>query len=214
MAQVKGVYLDGAEATTALTSIESEYASIMRELNQIQNGAIESLQAGWKGQDCVDFINQNLIPAVKEAGNEIQKVFQSINDTVTQNAKNFERKYLKGQTVFKPVTHVMQKIALTAVAPFTGTIVGVVDAVRVAQAQKEMDKMQKQIEELLERARKAAQKSGFYGAGQQEKFNESMSKIKKSIGDLSGSIAKATGVKATNTVDEANELGKSNASTF
>ena len=207
-------YLDGAEARNSLVKIEDEYASIMRELNAIQGTAITSLTEGWKGQDCTDFINKNLIPAVKEAGNEIQKVFQSVNDTVTQNAQNYERKYLKGQKVFSPVAHTMQKIALTAVAPFAGTIVGVTKPDSVKRAQKEMDTMKKKIEELLERAKQAASKSGFYGGGQQEKFNQSMKKIKQSLGDLAGGIAKATGVKATNTVDEAAELAKKNASTF
>lgn len=210
----KELSLHPEEATAALTTIEEEYKGIMRELDNIQSTAIESLQAGWKGQDCNDFINLKLIPAVKEAGNEIQKVFQSINDTVTQNAHNYEAKYLNGQSIFRKVAHNMLKVNLATVSPFAGTVIGIKDTAKVIQAQTEMNKMNKQIEELLERARKAATKSGFYGGGQQEKFNASMTKIKQSIGDLAGEIAKATGVKAQNTISEAEELAKKNASTF
>jgi len=210
----KELSLHPEEATAALTTIEEEYKGIMRELDKIQSTTIASLQAGWKGQDCNDFINQKLIPAVKDAGNEIQKVFQSINDTVTQNAHNYEVKYLKGQSIFRKVAHNMLKVNLALVSPFAGGVIGITDTAKVIQAQTEMNKMNKQIEELLERARKAASKSGFYGGGQQEKFNASMTKIKQSIGNLAGEIAKATGTKAQNTVSEAEELAKKNASTF
>ena len=73
MAQVS--YLDGAVATRSLQKVENEYGSLMDELQKRVQEAIKQIQDGWKGQDCVEFINKNFIPAVKESANEVQKVF-------------------------------------------------------------------------------------------------------------------------------------------
>ncbi|MBQ4030611.1 MAG: hypothetical protein II625_02540 [Bacilli bacterium] len=210
----KESYLDGSLATTALKGIEEVYSGIIGELNKIQSEAIDKITAGWKGQDCVDFISKNVIPAVNSVSDEIQKIFQSVNDTITQNAQNYERKFLKGQTVFNRVAHNMKKVTVNCPPPFTGTIIGITDEAKLELAKNYLKRMQQQLLDLLNRAKKYAANSGFYGGGQQQKIDSSMKSIATSISNLVNEFGNAVSKVATTAVTDAEELAKKNAGTF
>ncbi len=212
MAQVS--YLDGAVATRSLQKVENEYGSLMDELQKRVQEAIKQIQDGWKGQDCVEFINKNLIPAVKESANEVQKVFQSINDTVTQNARNYEKRFLKGAKVFQAVAHHPLRFLINPVGAFTGTVIGITNEAAIESAKAAMDTLQKQTEMILEKAKKAAADSGFYGGNQQQKYTASMGKIKNSIAGVAKELGTATKKVAKVAVDDSRNIAKANEQAF
>ena len=207
-------YLDGAEATASLTKVEDEYSKLMDELNKDVKEAITKIQEGWKGEDAVEFINQNLIPATKDVANEIQKVFQSVNDTVTQNAQNYEARYLKGQKVFRKVVHHPLRFLIDPVGAFVGTIIGITSEAAIEEAKRTMERLIRQCEDILARAKAAAAKSGFYGGDQQQKYTQSMGKISKSIGNVASELSKATSKVAKAAVEDANSIAKANVQAF
>jgi len=204
--------LNGAEASSALSSIEEQYNGIMQEINALQSSALEKIKASWIGEDATDFANNKFIPAIKDAGNEIQKVFQSVNDTITQNAQNYERKH--NVNVFKKVSHIPRPVNLTPIPRPTGDFIGIKDISGLTETTTGLRKMASKIGELLARAKQAAGRSGFYGENQQEKLTASMGKIKQSLEDLAKQLEDAVKKKMQAVEEEEKSIAQQNASTM
>lgn len=206
--------LNGREASAALTKIEGAYGGLINGFNNLQSGVIEKLGNSWYGQDAVQFVNGKFIPAIKSATDEIQKVFQSINDTITQNAKNYEAKHQV--SVFSPVKHDMRTVTLDG-GPVKSDDGGFIGIKSVSVLKDGITGAQKLVNETINKlseAKSAAARSGFYGEGQQAKLDASMSKIKSSLEELSRELQKATKAKIEAVESEEKALAKQNASTF
>ena len=213
MAESK-IGLNGQEASRCLAGIEESYGGLINGFNNLQEGVINKLGNSWYGQDAVQFVNTKFIPAIKSATDEIQKVFKSINDTITQNAKNYEAKHQVN--VFSPVAHVMRSVTLNAgtVKPDDGGFIGIKSVSVLKEGINGAQKLVNETIAKLSEAKSAAARSGFYGEGQQARLDASMAKIKANLEDLSRELKKATEAKIQDVETTEKQIAQKNASTF
>ena len=208
------VGLNGQEASRSLNEIEKSYRQIVKNFNSIQGGIVNKIGTCWYGRDAIEFTRDKFKPAVESIGQEVQRVFQSVNDTITQNAKNFEAKHHTG--VFSPVTHVPENISIDAsvVLENHNGFIGLENIKQLEESRQYWLQMLREQEMLLDNMKNAAARSGFYGESQQEKLNQSIHKIKTSIDEVTKELQSATQNKIEETEAEERSIAQKNASTF
>ncbi len=208
------VGLDGRMATKALGEIEKTYREVYTAHTRIQDQFIQVIGQGWFGNDAVDFVSKKAGPAILQIYDEIERVYQSVNDTITQNAKNFESKHQTN--VFTPIPHSRQNVTYdySVVKADDAGFIGIKSASALQYALMGISHYRHAMDYQLNVAKAAAAKSGFFGEGQQEKLDASMTKIQNSITDISESLNKALTDKIKETEAEERRIAKSNANTF
>ena len=207
------VGLNGIEAAKCLQSIETDYTGLMNYLQDGYQGVISSLGQGWFGQDAVNFGHQNFEPALLEIGSEINHVVQSVHDTITQNATNFDNHH---QThVFHDPGHhqVNPQWDLSMIKPDENGYIGILGN-HLNHAASLTQPICKNISSSLDAIKSAAARSGFYGEGQQEKLSASIAKIKQSIEQINQEMTKAIKTKLETVEQDEKSLAQKNASTF
>lgn len=207
--------LNGQEATAALNKIEGSYDEIMNEIiDSMQAKVINSISENWFGNDAIEFMRDKFKPTLDEAVKQIEKIFTSVNDTITQNAQNFEQSH--NTNVFQKVAHKVRAntLSVDAMKPDLNSFVGIASSAAFLSSKAMMDSISGAIQSALSTAAAAAGQSGFYGGGQQEALQASMNSIKKSLTSLSDELAAATKEKLEQTKAREEEIAKQNASTF
>lgn len=207
--------LNGQEATAALNKIEGSYDKTMTEIiDRMQQTVINTISSTWYGNDAIEFMRDKFKPAIDEAAKQIENIFQSVNDTITQNALNFDNEHRT--SVFQKVAHNPKANTLTvdAMRSDLNSFVGITNANEFESAKNMINSIAEGIQAALQEAAAAAGNSGFYGGGQQEALVGSMNKIKKSLSDLADELSVATKEKVQQTRAREEEIAAANASTF
>lgn len=214
MANGNQVGLNGQEASKSLGKIEETYREIIGNFNNLQEGVVDKIGSSWYGQDAVEFTRDKFKPAIESIGKEVQKVFQSVNDTITQNAKNFEAKHHTG--VFSPVPHVQQNISInvSVVRESKNGFIGLDNIQTLMDSRQYWLQMLQRQQRLLEQLQNAAASSGFYGESQQERLNASIQKINSSIDEVTVELKNATQKIIDETEAEEKRIAQQNANTF
>lgn len=208
------VGLDGRQATKALNSIEKTYNEVYLAHKRIQDQFIIEIGRSWYGQDAVDFVAKKAGPAILEIYEEIERVYQSVNDTITQNAINFENKH--DTHVFVPVTHTKQNVTYdyNVVKPEDAGFIGIKSINGLKFALTGVIHYRKTMDYQLMLAQKSAKESGFYGENQQEKLNSSMEKIHHNVTNICESLSKTLAQKIEETEAEEKRIAQTNANSF
>ncbi len=207
--------LNGQEATAALNKIEGAYGQTMNQIiDSMQQKVINTISSTWFGNDAIEFMRDKFKPALDEAANQIEKIFQSVNDTITQNALNFDNEH--STSVFQKVAHNVKAntLSVDAMKSDLNSFVGITSSAEFEGAKNMMDGIAEAIQSALKEAAAAAGNSGFYGGGQQEALVGSMNSIKKSLSSLSEELSAATKQKLEQTKAREAEIAAANASTF
>ena len=207
--------LNGQEATAALNKIERSYEKTMNEIiDNMQSRVINIISGTWFGNDAIEFMRDKFKPALDEAAKQIENIFQSVNDTITQNALNFDNEHRT--SVFQKVAHNIKAntLSVDAMKGDLNSFVGITSSAEFENAKSMMDGIAGAIQSALAEAAAAAGTSGFYGGGQQEALMGSMNSIKKSLSTLSEELSAATKQKLEQTKAREAEIAAANASTF
>ncbi len=207
--------LNGQEATAALNKIEGSYENIMNEIiDSMQAKVVNTISETWYGNDAIEFMRDKFKPTIDEAVKQIEKIFASVNDTITQNAQNFDSEHRT--SVFQKVAHNARANTLStdAMKADLNSFVGISSSASFLGAQAMMSGISDAIMGALTAAAAAAGQSGFYGGGQQEALQGSMNSIKKSLSQLADELAAATKEKIEQTKAREEAIAKQNASTF
>jgi hypothetical protein len=207
--------LNGQEATAALTKIEWAYDKTMAEIiDAMQARVIGIISGTWFGNDAIEFMRDKFKPAIDEAIKQIETIFQSINDTITQNAQNYDAEHRT--SVFQKVLHKVKAntLSIDAMRADLNSFIGITNSSEFESAKVMIDGISDAIQDALQEAVAAAGNSGFYGGGQQDALVSSMQKIKSSLSTLSEELAIATKEKLAQTKAREAEIAAANASTF
>lgn len=207
--------LNGQEATAALQKTENSYGKIMDELSdRMQDAVIKTISETWYGNDAIEFMRDKFKPAIDSAIKSVEDVFQSVNDTITQNASNFDNEHKTN--VFQKVAHNIRasKINADLMKADKNSFIGITDSATFEGAKNILTTISDSVLSALKEAVQAAQNSGFYGGGQQEALVNSMNKIKDTLSQLTDELTQATQEKVNQTKAREEEIAKANANTF
>jgi DNA anti-recombination protein RmuC len=206
--------LDGGKASSALSTTETNYDSIMEVLGTgFQTAVIGPLAGCWFGKDAKDLMGK-LKEVIEGAGGEFEKIFSSINETVTQNAQAFEQQH--GASVFSPVAHAVKKVVadVSSAKEDLGGFVGIKDPSQFEAAINAFKSNNQTVGTLVKGAKTALSDSGFYGEGQQEALDASTTKIEGNLAELLQEIVDATKDKLDEAKQAEQELAKKSAQAF
>ena len=206
--------LDGGKATTALQTTEGAAANIVQALGAgMQAAVLGPLMGVWYGDDAIRLLGK-LKETLEGAGGEFEKIFQSINDTVTQNAQAFEQQH--GAQVFNPVSHTPIQITADVAGALKdkGGFVGIEDSKVFETAINDMKRRFQEVDGYTKDAKRGLADSGFYGAGQQEALDQSTTKIVTNLNDMGTEIVEATKKVLEETKQREEELAKQSANKF
>lgn len=207
--------LDGRQATESLKKIEKSYDEIMDQIvDLMQTGVVDALSGVWFGNDAVEFMREKLKPAAESAITSTERVFTSVNDTVTQAATNYDRSH--NTNVFQKVAHNVKngKLKTEGFKSDNNGFVGIADSSSFETARKKLTDISEAVNKKLDEAKLAAGNSGFHGGNQQEELVGSMQKIKDTLSNLISELNEASKTALTKAVERETELAKANAETF
>ena len=208
------VGLDGRMATKALGEIEKTYTEVYIAHGKIQDSFIRQIGRTWFGNDAVDLVVKKAVPAILQIYDEVERVYQSVNDTITQNAKNFEAKH--ETNVFTPVPHSRKNITYdcSLVRSDDRGFIGLKNTEGLKLAISGIRHYTLTMDYQLNVAKAAAAKSGFFGEGQQEKLDASMKKIQNNVKEIGESLNNALKDKLSEVETDERRIAKTNADTF
>lgn len=206
--------VNGNMVNVALGTIEKTYEEFIKRSNRLQPGFIDRVGITWFGQDAVLFMTQQVAPTFEELITNVNKTYQSIFDTIIQNARNFERKHQV--TVLGQVSHSSLNIEYdySIIRPDNNGFIGMSDIDQLKDACSYLRMYSRDVGMILDDARSAAKASGFYGENQQEKLNESMNKIKSTLSGKAEDIARYIEQRVNTVTVVEKEIARKNANTF
>ncbi len=206
--------LDGGKATTALQTSENAGANIVQALGAgMQAAVLGPLMGTWFGDDAKRLM-EKLKDTLVGAGNEFEKIFSSVNETVTQNAQAFEQQH--GTQVFNPVAHSLIKISpdVSGTQLDKGGFVGIEDSKVFETAIADMKKRFDDVDGYTKDMKRGLADSGFYGGDQQQALDQSTTAIVGNLKGLGDEIVEATKKALEETKQREEELAKQSAAAF